>query len=139
MKLMIPRIIASLFVVLVMNSVALDPCILASESGQTAPTDAELPEAPAGTADVPDSLASPQGAGGEAFTAPSRPFDQLILTGQGAAKSSDTPARKGAPIYKRWWFWTVAGSAVATAVILSVAGAEESRKDLPDFPNPPDR
>jgi len=159
MTLVIPRIVTWLFVMLIVNSVAFDPCVLALESGQTARTDAESPKAPAGTpadtpaeapteatageADAPDSLVSPQEApqraGEEAVTAPSRPSDHLILTGQGMTKSSDTPVPKKAPVYKRWWFWTLAASAVAAAVVLGAAGAEESRRDLPDFPNPPER
>ena len=138
----IPRMVAWLFILSVVNLAAVDPWALASAGGlaqMDGEPAGEPAGAPAGEVDAPDSLASPRDPGQEAVTAPSEPFDHLILTDRGPAIGSDTPASKGAPVYKRWWFWTVAASAVAAVVVLSATRAEEPRKDLPDFPNPPDR
>jgi len=154
MTLGIPKTIAWLLMALVMNLAAFDPWLLASEGGALDRADGEALEAPAGKAVPPDSLVSPENPAQEAVrapsaavpsvtvpsvTAPQEPFDRLILTDRGVTMTPDTTARKGTPVYKRWWFWTVAASVATAAVVLSVAGAEESRKDLPDFPNPPER
>ncbi|MFH1313544.1 MAG: hypothetical protein ABIJ00_10030 [Candidatus Eisenbacteria bacterium] len=46
------------------------------------------------------------------------------------------------PVYKRWWFWTIAVLVIGTAAaILAGAGGtdeDDSGKDLPGFPGPPD-
>ena len=44
------------------------------------------------------------------------------------------------PVYKKWWVWAIA--AVAIGVIVALAGGGSSStadKDLPEFPDPPER
>ena len=137
-------IAAWLFILLVLNLVAFDACLWAFTTGETEEAGRARPPVVGEQEGAADSLdASPEASpvpaavpGGPAIAPPSS-RDQLIFENRDG--SVGKPARSHAPIYKKWWFWTVAASVAATAVVLSVGGAEESRRDLPDFPNPPER
>jgi hypothetical protein len=43
------------------------------------------------------------------------------------------------PFYRSWKLWAAVGSALVAAIIIAVVSGGESGKDLPDFPDPPDR
>jgi hypothetical protein len=44
------------------------------------------------------------------------------------------------PFYKRWWFIAiVVGAVTATVIAIASGGDGETKDDLPEFPDPPDR
>ena len=50
------------------------------------------------------------------------------------------PAHTDQPVYRKWWFWAITTVLITTSVILVTSGSErESREELPDFPEPPER
>jgi hypothetical protein len=57
-----------------------------------------------------------------------------------AGENRPDPAR---PVYKKWWFWAIGVVVVGTTTAL-LRGSDATddhhpRRDLPDFPGPPDR
>ena len=50
------------------------------------------------------------------------------------AASPKDPAKQPSPIYKRWWFWTAIGGAVAAAAIITGVAVGTRPRGYPDVP-----
>jgi hypothetical protein len=132
-------------VVLMLNLALWDLCAAAGESDENLDSvDERLPDqapppappgpSPANPASDAPKLPPPVGDGSTI---------RLIdpdLVGDGSARGdADAAGADRAPVYKRWWFWTIVGGAVATAVVMAAGGGDEARPNLPGFPPPPER
>jgi hypothetical protein len=156
------RLLALISIGLTLNLTALDTCLLA---GGAADAPAEAPDRstpveppanqpssgpPSAGQTPPDSTAAalPMGITPPHDFRQREGSDQIMITGgaPGAGSGSQTDAEAGAPegsskapFYRRWWFWTAVGGAIATAVLIGASGGDEAPPNLPDFPNPPER
>jgi hypothetical protein len=70
-----------------------------------------------------------------AFVPEARPMG---LAGEDSRQHDQAAGRK-APLYRKWWFWSIVGSTLVTAAIIGAGGGDEARPDLPDFPDPPEK
>lgn len=129
---MMPRLkraAACMSAILVFNLSVWDACLAFGESAEK--PDSLNAQAPPSAVSAPDSSALKM--------TPPRPETKAVrLYGE------DLPDNKGevnqtAPVYRKWWFWSIAGGALVTAAIIGAGAGEEAGPDLPDFPNPPER
>ena len=50
------------------------------------------------------------------------------------------PKKQEQPFYKKWWFIAiVVGAVAATVIAIASGGEDEAKKDLSEFPDPPDK
>lgn len=147
------RRVACLSIVLVLNLVVWDLCLAAGAAEKPDSLNAQMPGEAIPAA---DSSASRRSAGDPTATSPTTAGPTTTDTSAlkiappaGEASmirlyDSDLPdseegANSTAPIYRKWWFWSVIGGALVTAMIIGAGGEEEAGPDLPGFPGPPER
>lgn len=137
---------AGLCVILVLNVAVWDFCLAAG--GRPGPINTETPgeAVPAADSSAANQAAPNQSASDPAVADPSAPgiVPPAGETGVTRLYDSDLPGSQGGPdltvpIYRKWWFWSIVGGALVTAMIVGARGEEEAGPDLPNFPGPPER
>lgn len=69
-----------------------------------------------------------------ALSPPAPPIPTPTLTPKLSATAADKGHDGGLPIYKKWWFWTVLGVAVAGAAAATGAAIASTRPDVTGVP-----
>jgi hypothetical protein len=123
------RLGACISIALVLNLSIWDFCV--ALSGSTEKPDSLDAQTPPGAVSTPDSSALE-------ITPPTIETKAIRLY-DGDLSDNEGDTNQAAPVYRKWWFWSIIGGALVTAAIIGAGGGEEARPDLPDFPGPPER
>jgi hypothetical protein len=102
------------------------PLPLAPPPASEAPLPPSEPSGASGLL-VPDLAAAGDNADSKAGTAPSLIDLPPAVASSAGSADEDRLAARATPVYKRWWFWTAIGAAVAagTVTVLVLAGSKD--------------
>lgn len=99
-----------------------------------------------GAAEKPDSLGvqAPQDSVSAADSlareiAPPATKPEAVRLYEGDLSDGQGNANRTAPVYRKWWFWSIVGGVLLSAAVIGAGRGDEARPNLPDFPDPPER